>query len=54
MQEQAINKAEQDRRMAEAEIMRQQQIALMEAQREAQEKRLQEQQQQQPPGRIYH
>lgn len=51
MQEEAINKAEQDRRMNEAELMRQQQIALMKAQREAQEKRIQEQQQQPPPGK---
>lgn len=49
MQEEAINKAEQDRRMNEAELMRQQQIALMKAQREAQEKRIQEQQP--PPGK---
>lgn len=52
MQEEAINKAEQDRRMNEAELMRQQQIALMKAQREAQEKRMQEQQQQPPPGKY--
>lgn len=37
--------------MNEAELMRQQQIALMKAQREAQEKRIQEQQQQPPPGK---
>lgn len=48
MQEKAINQAEQDLRLKEAELLRQQQIALMEAQREAQEKRMQEQQQ--PPG----
>ncbi|XP_056020505.1 splicing factor 3B subunit 2-like [Ostrea edulis] len=52
MQEKAINQAEQDLRLKEAELLRQQQIALMEAQREAQEKRMQEQQQ--PPGPPIH
>ena len=39
-QNQAIKKQEEERRRSEAELIRQQQIALMEAQRDEQQKRM--------------